>query len=31
VLAVRWACRQKVNSDGSVTLRHDCKPDQPLV
>jgi len=28
---VRWACRQKVNSDGTLTLRHNYKPDQPLV
>jgi hypothetical protein len=28
---VRWACRQKVNSDGSMTLRHNYNPDQPLV
>jgi hypothetical protein len=28
---VRWACRQKVNSDGSLTLRRNYKPDQPLV
>ena len=28
---VRWACRQKVNSDGSLTLRHNYRPDQPLV
>jgi len=28
---VRWACRQKVNSDGSLALRHNYKPDQPLV
>jgi hypothetical protein len=28
---VRWACRQKVNVDGSLTLRHNYKPDQPLV
>jgi hypothetical protein len=28
---VRWACRQKVNSDGSLTLRHNYNPDQPLV
>ena len=28
---VRWACRQKVNSDASLTLRHNYKPDQPLV
>lgn len=28
---VRWACRQKVNPDGSLTLRHNYKPDQPLV
>ena len=28
---VRWACRQKVNEDGSLTLRHNYKPDQPLV
>ncbi len=28
---VRWACRQKVNADGSLTLRHNYKPDQPLV
>lgn len=27
---VRWACRQKINSDGSMTLRHN-HPDQPLV
>jgi hypothetical protein len=29
--AVRWACRQKVNTDGSLTLRHNYKPEQPLV
>jgi len=29
--SVRWACRQKVNPDGSLTLRHNYKPDQPLV
>lgn len=28
---VRWACRQKTNPDGSLTLRHNYKPDQPLV
>jgi hypothetical protein len=28
---VRWACRQQVNSDGSLTLRHNYKPEQPLV
>ena len=28
---VRWACRQKLNADGSLTLRHNYKPDQPLV
>ena len=28
---VGWACRQKVNSDGSLTLRHNYKPEQPLV
>ena len=28
---VRWACRQKVNSDGTLTLRHNYRPDQPLV
>jgi hypothetical protein len=28
---VRWACRQKVNGDGSLTLRHNYKPEQPLV
>jgi hypothetical protein len=28
---VRWACRQKVNPDGSLTLRHNYNPDQPLV
>ena len=28
---VRWACRQKINADGSLTLRHNYKPDQPLV
>jgi len=28
---VRWACRQKVNDDGSLTLRHNYNPDVPLV
>jgi hypothetical protein len=28
---VRWACRQKINPDGSLTLRHNYKPDEPLV
>ncbi len=28
---VRWACQQKVNDDGSLTLRHNYRPDQPLV
>ena len=28
---VRWACRQKVNSDGSLTLRHNYNPEHPLV
>jgi hypothetical protein len=28
---VRWACRQKVNPDGSLTLRHNYNPGQPLV
>ncbi len=28
---VRWACRQKVNGDGSLTLRHNYNPDEPLV
>jgi len=28
---VRWACRQKINSDGSLTLRHNYNPDRPLV
>jgi hypothetical protein len=28
---VRWACKQKVNADGTLTLRHNYKPDQPLV
>jgi hypothetical protein len=28
---VRWACRQKVNSDGSLTLRHNYNPQNPLV
>ena len=28
---VRWACRQKLNSDGSLTLRHNYNPEQPLV
>jgi len=28
---VRWACRQQVNPDGSLTLRHNYKPEQPLV
>jgi hypothetical protein len=26
---VPWACRQKVNSDGSLTLRHNSSPEQP--
>ena len=28
---VRWACRQKTNPDGSLTLRHNYNPEQPLV
>jgi hypothetical protein len=28
---VRWACRQKVNPDGSLTLRNNYRPEQPLV
>jgi hypothetical protein len=28
---VCWACRQKVNSDGSLTLPHNYNPEQPLV
>jgi len=28
---VRWACRQKLNDDGSLTLRHNYRPEQPLV
>ena len=28
---VRWACRQKVNSDGSLTLRHNYSPQQPPI
>jgi hypothetical protein len=28
---VRWACRQKTNSDGSLTLRHNYRPEQPPV
>jgi hypothetical protein len=28
---VRWACRQKLNSDGSLTLRHNYNPEHPLV
>jgi hypothetical protein len=28
---VRWACRQKVDADGSLTLRHNYSPQQPLV
>ena len=28
---VRWACRQKVNADGSLTLRHNYHPENPLV
>ena len=28
---VRWACRQKLNPDGSLTLRHNHNPEQPLV
>ena len=28
---VRWACRQKTNADGSLTLRHNYKPEEPPV
>ena len=28
---VRWACRQKLEADGSLRLRHNYRPDQPLV
>ncbi|HMK22761.1 MAG TPA: hypothetical protein VK466_10530, partial [Terriglobales bacterium] len=28
---LRWACRQKVNADGSLTLRHNYKPERPPV
>jgi hypothetical protein len=28
---VRWACRQKTNPDGSLTLRHNYNPEQPPV
>jgi hypothetical protein len=28
---VRWACRQTVNADGSLTLRRNYHPEQPLV
>lgn len=28
---VRSACRQKVDPDGSSTLRHNYHPQQPLV
>ncbi len=28
---VRWACRQKLNSDGTLTLRHNFNPVEPLV
>jgi hypothetical protein len=28
---VRWACRQKLNSDGSLTLHHNYNPEVPLV
>jgi hypothetical protein len=28
---VRWACRQKVNADGSLTLRDNYRPEEPLV
>jgi hypothetical protein len=28
---VRWACRQKVNADGSLTLRRNYKPEDPLI
>ena len=27
----RWACRQKLNADGSLTLRHNYNPEHPLV
>jgi len=28
---LRWACRQRVNPDGTLSLRHNYNPDQPLV
>ncbi len=28
---VRWACKQKVNEDGSLTLRRNYRPEQSLV
>ena len=28
---IRWACRQKLNPDGSLTLRHNYNPEHPLV
>ena len=28
---LRWACQQKSNPDGTLTLRHNYKPDVPLV
>ncbi len=28
---VRWACRQKVNADGSLTLRHNYNPQEPPI
>ena len=28
---VRWACRQKVNADGTLTLRHNYRPEAPPI
>ncbi len=28
---LRWACRQKLNADGSLTLRHNYNPENPPV
>jgi hypothetical protein len=28
---IRWACRQKVNADGTLTLRHNYRPEAPPV
>jgi hypothetical protein len=28
---IQWACRQKVNEDGTLTLRHNYRPEAPPI